>query len=83
VEEFEEVFPEEVSVFPPSREVEFAIDLVLGVGLVSVTLYRMALTKLVELKKQIEDLLVKKFIRPCVSSWGALVLLIRKKDGSS
>lgn len=77
------MFPEEVSVFPPSREVEFAIDLVLGVGLVSVTLYRMALTKLVELKKQIEDLLVKKFIRPCVSSWGALVLLIRKKDGSS
>jgi len=32
--EFEDVFPEEVPRLPPSREVEFSIDLVLGISLV-------------------------------------------------
>ena len=36
-----------------------------------------------ELKKQIKDLLEKKFIRPSASPWGAPVLLVKKKDGSS
>jgi len=45
--------------------------------------YRMALAKLVELKKQIEELTEKQFIRPSTSPWGALVLLVKKKDGSS
>nr|KYP42588.1 Transposon Ty3-I Gag-Pol polyprotein [Cajanus cajan] len=36
------------------------------------------LKELAELKKQIEEL----FIRPSVSPWGALVLLVNKKDGS-
>jgi len=30
----------------------------------------------------IPDLLNKKFVRPSVSPWGALVLLVNKKDGS-
>jgi len=38
---------------------------------------------LAKLKKQIEDLLEKKFIRPSASPWGAPVLLVKKKDGSS
>jgi hypothetical protein len=37
---------------------------------------------LVELKKQIEELLEKGFIRPSSSPWGALVLFVSKKDGS-
>ena len=45
--------------------------------------YRMAPAELSELKKQIEDLLEKKFIRPSASPWGASVLLVKKKDGSS
>ena len=45
--------------------------------------YRMAPIELVELKKQIEDLLEKKFIRPSASPWGAPMLLVKKKDGSS
>ncbi|XP_027927548.1 uncharacterized protein LOC114184438 [Vigna unguiculata] len=44
---------------PPSREVEFSIDLVLGTGPVSMAPYRMAPAKLVELKKQIEKLMEK------------------------
>lgn len=33
-----------------------------------------------ELRKKLEDLLQKKFDCPSVSSWGALVLLVKKKD---
>jgi hypothetical protein len=37
---------------------------------------------LIELKKQIEELLEKCFICPSSSPWGALVLFVNKKDGS-
>jgi len=42
----------------------------------------MAPEELAELKKQIEDFLEKKFIKPSASLWGAPVLLVKKKDGS-
>ena len=38
--------------------------------------------ELAELKKQLEDLLDKQFIRPSVSPWGAPMLLVKKKDGT-
>ena len=44
--------------------------------------YSMSAFELTELKKQLEDLLDKKFVRPSVSPWGAPVLLVKKKDGS-
>ena len=83
VREFPDVFPDEVPGLPPSREIEFSIDLVPGVGPVSIAPYRMAPAELTELKKQIEELLEKQFIRPSVSPWGAPVLLVKKKDDSS
>nr|KYP51242.1 Transposon Ty3-G Gag-Pol polyprotein [Cajanus cajan] len=42
----------------------------------------MSPSELAELKKQLEELLEKQFIRPSVSPWGAPVLLVKKKDGS-
>nr|KYP38133.1 Transposon Ty3-I Gag-Pol polyprotein [Cajanus cajan] len=42
----------------------------------------MSPSELTELKKQLEELLEKQFIRPSVSPWGAPVLLVKKKDGS-
>jgi len=51
VQDFGDVFPEEVPGLPPSREVEFSIDLVPGTGPVSMAPYRMAPAELVELKK--------------------------------
>ncbi|XP_052724130.1 uncharacterized protein LOC128193964 [Vigna angularis] len=83
VNDFLDVFPEEVPGLPPPREVEFSIDLVSGAGPVSIAPYRMAPAELAELKKQIEELLEKQFIRPSASPWGAPVLLVKKKDGSS
>ena len=76
--EFEDVFPDEVPRLPPNKEVEFSIDLVPGTGPIS-----MAPAELVELKKQIEELMEKQFIRPSTSPWGAPVLLVKKKDESS
>ncbi|CAJ2644645.1 unnamed protein product [Trifolium pratense] len=80
--EFPDVFPEDVSDVPPKREVEFTIDLVPGTSPISMAPYRMSASELNELKKQLEELLEKKFIRPSVSPWGAPVLLVKKKEGS-
>ncbi|XP_019430788.1 PREDICTED: uncharacterized protein LOC109338105 [Lupinus angustifolius] len=51
-------------------------------GLPPVREIEMASLELTELKKQLEDLLQKQFVRPSVSPWGALVLFVKKKDGS-
>ena len=82
VQEFPEVFPDNIIDLPPEREVEFAIDLVPGISPISIAPYRMSALELGELKKQLEELLEKQFIRPSVSPWGAHVLLVKKKDGS-
>ena len=68
--EYADVFPDEVSRLPPSRDIDFTIDLIPGAGPVSMAPYRMASAELAELKKQIEDLLEKQFIRPSASPWG-------------
>ena len=52
-----------------------------GMGLISIAPYRMSPLELAELKNQIKELLEKKFIRPSTSSWGALVMLVKKKNG--
>jgi len=83
VDEHADVFPYEIPELPPCKNIDFSIDLIPGAGPVSAATYIMAPTELAELKKQIEDLLEKKFIRPSASPWGALVLLVKKKDGSS
>jgi hypothetical protein len=67
VNEFPEVFPDEIPDVPPEREVEFSIDLLPGTKPVSMAPYRMSAVELAELKKQLEDLLDKKFARPSVS----------------
>ena len=42
----------------------------------------MSLLELTELKVQLQELLDKEYIRPSVSPWGALVLFVKKKDGT-
>jgi len=82
VQEFPEVFPDDIIDLPREREVAFAIELVPGTSPVLIAPYRMSASELGELKKQLEELLDKQFIRPSVSLWGAPVLLVKKKDGS-
>ena len=79
VSDYPDVFPEELPGFPPQREIEFAIDIVLGATLASITPYRMAPMELKELKLQLQELLDKGFIRPSISPWGAPVLFVKRK----
>ncbi|GKD95260.1 putative nucleotidyltransferase, ribonuclease H [Tanacetum coccineum] len=54
IRDFPEVFPDDLSGLPPSRQ----------------------------LSVQLQELLEKGFIHPSSSPWGALVLFVKKKDGS-
>ncbi|XP_015163797.1 uncharacterized protein [Solanum tuberosum] len=71
VQEFPDVFPEDLPGVPPVRDIDLSIDLEPGTKPISIPPYRMAPTELKELKDQIQDLLSKGFIRPSVSPWGA------------
>ena len=82
VNEYPDVFPEELPGMPPDRDIEFVIDLVPGTAPIAKRPYRMAATELAELKKQLEELQRIGFIRPSSSPWGAPVLFVKKKDGS-
>ena len=54
VSDFSDVFPEELPGLPPHREIKFAIDIILGATLASITPYRMAQVELKELKLQLQ-----------------------------
>ena len=82
VKEFPDVFPEELQGLPPKREVDLSIDILPGTALISRAPYRMAPTELQELKTRLQELLVKGFVRPSVSPWGATILFVKKKDGT-
>ena len=82
VSEFVDVFPDELPGLPPHREVEFGIDLVPGATPISKAPYRLSPAELKELKQQLQELIESGFIRPSTSPWGALVLFVKKKDGS-
>ena len=81
VREFGDVFKSLQGV-PPGRADPFKIELEPGTAPLSKSPYRMAPAEMAELKKQLEELLDKGFIRPSVSPWGAPVLFVKKKDGS-
>ncbi|KAJ0542764.1 putative nucleotidyltransferase, Ribonuclease H [Helianthus annuus] len=82
VSEYPDVFPEELPGLPPDREVEFRIHLIPGTTPIAKAPYRLAPTEMLELKKQLDELLSKGFIQPSSSPWGAPVLFVKKKDGS-
>ena len=82
VEEFPDVFPEELPGMPPDRDIEFVIDLVLGTAPIYKRPYRMAANQLAELKEQLQELLNKGYIKPSSSPWGAPVIFVPKKDGT-
>jgi hypothetical protein len=82
VQDYPDVFPEELPGMPPDRDIEFLKELLPGTPPISKRPYRMPMNELVELKKQIAELQAKGFIRPSSSPWGAPVLIVEKKDGT-
>jgi hypothetical protein len=77
--EFPDVFPDELPSLPPDRDVEFGIELIPETAPISRRPYRMTPDELVELKKQLEELLKKGFIQPSKSEWGCPALFVKKK----
>nr|GEU89734.1 putative reverse transcriptase domain-containing protein [Tanacetum cinerariifolium] len=82
IRNFPKVFPEEFPRLPPSRPVEFRIDLVPGASPVARAPYRLAPSKMRELSVQLQELMENGFIRLSSSPWRAPVLFVKKKDGS-
>ncbi|GKA03627.1 putative reverse transcriptase domain-containing protein [Tanacetum coccineum] len=82
VRDFLEVFPEDLSGVPPTRQVEFQTDLVPGAAPVARAPYRLAPSERKDFSDQLQKLCNKGFIRPSSSPWGAPVLFLKKKDGS-
>ena len=77
VKEFSDVFSEELPSLPHERELDLSVEILLGTTPISKARHKMAPT---ELKIQLQELLDKGFIRPNVSSWGAPILFVKKKD---
>jgi hypothetical protein len=81
IKEFKDVF-QEVPRLPPKRDIDFSINLMPGATPVSKAPYRMSTLELKELQLQLEELLKKGYLCPSVSPWGALVLFMKRKDGT-
>ncbi|KAL1914164.1 uncharacterized protein VTP21DRAFT_10268 [Calcarisporiella thermophila] len=65
---------------PPRREIDHRID-TRDAQPVSRAPYRMSPLELDVMRKQLDELLEKGYIRPSASPWGAPVLFVKKKDG--
>ncbi|GJU16344.1 putative reverse transcriptase domain-containing protein [Tanacetum coccineum] len=67
VQDFPEVFPEDLPGLPSARPVEFQIDLIPGAVPVARAPYRLAPSEMKELSEQLQELSDKGFIRPSSS----------------
>ncbi|GJS74710.1 putative reverse transcriptase domain-containing protein [Tanacetum coccineum] len=67
VRDFPEVFHDDFLSFPPTRQVEFQIDLIPGAAPVARAPYRLAPSEMKELPDQLQELSDKGFIRPSSS----------------
>jgi hypothetical protein len=80
--EYADVFSDEFPGMPPDRDIEFSIELQPGTTPISKRPYRMPPAELAELKKQLQELLDKGFIRPSTSPWGCPALFVEKNNES-
>jgi hypothetical protein len=80
VQEFSDVFPDDLTGMPPERAIEFKIELQPGAAPIAKAPYKMSPVALKELKIQLQGLLNKGYIHPSTSSWGCSMLFVEKKD---
>ncbi|XP_052196517.1 uncharacterized protein LOC127803919 [Diospyros lotus] len=78
--DFKEVFKEHCGL-PPHRGRDHMIMLQSGVPPVSVRSYRYPHLQKNEIEKLVREMLVADLIRPSISPFSSLVLLVKKKDG--
>jgi hypothetical protein len=80
--EYKDTMPDELPKgLPPSRGADMKIRLLPLKQPPFRPTYRLARKELEELKRQLDDMLSKGFIRPSTSPYGAPVLFVRKKEG--
>ncbi|GJX45430.1 putative reverse transcriptase domain-containing protein [Tanacetum coccineum] len=82
VRDFPKVLPKDLPGLPPTRQVEFHIELIPGAASVARAPYHLVPADMKELAEQLKELSDKGFIRPSSSPWGAPILFVKKKDGS-
>lgn len=83
LKDYADVFPDDLPPgLPPERDIDHRIDLENGASPPFRPIYRLSYRELNELKKQIDDLLKRGYIRPSKSPFGAPILFVSKKDGT-
>ena len=68
---------------PPAREVDHAIELEPGAPPPSRPTYRMSFQELEELERQLREYVGNGWIRPSQSPYGAPILFVKEKDGTT
>jgi hypothetical protein len=82
VNEFPDVFPNELLGRLPDRDIKFVIELKPGTAPIYKTPFRMTTPELAELREHIRELVKKGFIHPSSPPWGAPVIFIPRKGGT-
>ena len=82
VNDFQDVFPDDLPEVPPPQENDFGIDLEPDTKPITIPPYRMTPVELKELKLQLTNLTDKGFIQPSISPWGSSMLFVKNKDGT-
>ena len=80
MQEFSDVFLEDLTDLPPVREIYHEIELITGSEPVLKRPYKMSLPEAIELKEQLRQLLEQGYICPSNSPWDAPVMFQKKKD---
>jgi hypothetical protein len=80
IQEYPDIFPNELPRMPPERAIKFKIELQPGTAPVAKAQYKMSRVEMKELKIQLQGLLDKCYIHPSTSPWGYSTLFVEKKD---
>jgi hypothetical protein len=83
LQEFDDIFFEDIpSEIPPLKGIKHQIDLVPEASIPNRLAYRSNLEKMKELQRQVDELMMKGYIRESMSPCAVPVLLVSKKDGT-
>jgi hypothetical protein len=81
VSKYDDIF-QEPDGLPPKRKIQYEIHIQHDSPLPNVGMYRMSVVEMIEVKKQVHGLLDQVVIRPSSSSYGSLIVMVPKKDGT-